>query len=87
MIILSPQAMTDPTGVAQALAPENQKTGQAGLCRLDGGQDVAAGIQILNEAGVPTFETPEEAVDTFMEMYSYTRNLELLQETPPRTAR
>ena len=32
----------------------------------------------------PPFDTPEEAVDTFMEMYSYTRNLELLQETPPQ---
>ena len=51
-----------------------------------GARDVAAGINILNEAGVPTVETPEEAVDTFMEMYSYTRNLELLQETPATTA-
>ena len=42
-----------------------------------------AGIRILNEAHIPTFATPEEAVDTFMHMYSYSRNLELLQETPP----
>ena len=38
----------------------------------------------MNESGIPTFETPDGAVDTFMQMYSYTRNLELLQETPPR---
>jgi acetyltransferase len=49
-----------------------------------GGAEVQEGIQILNDASIPTFETPEAAVDTFMEMYSYTRNLELLQETPPR---
>ncbi len=42
------------------------------------------GCQILNDAGIPTFETPEQAVDTFMEMYFYSRHLELLQETPPR---
>ena len=35
-------------------------------------------------AGIPTFETPEQAVDTFMEMYHYSRHLELLQDTPPR---
>ena len=48
-----------------------------------GARDVEAGIKILNEARIPTLATPEEAVDTFMHMYSYSRNLELLQETPP----
>jgi len=84
LVFLTPQAMTDPTGVAQALVPEIKKQAKPLFAVWMGGQDVARGIQILNEAGVPTFETPEEAVDTFMEMYSYTRNLELLQETPPR---
>jgi acetyltransferase len=84
LVFLTPQAMTDPTAVAQALVPEIKKQAKPLFAVWMGGQDVARGIQILNEAGVPTFETPEEAVDTFMEMYSYTRNLELLQETPPR---
>lgn len=84
LVFLTPQAMTDPTAVAQALVPEIKKQAKPLFAVWMGGQDVAPGIQMLNEAGVPTFETPEEAVDTFMEMYSYTRNLELLQETPPR---
>ena len=50
-----------------------------------GAQDVAEGIGILNDGGIPTFQTPEEAVDTFMEMYSYTKNLQLLQETPAQS--
>jgi len=83
-IILSPQAMTDPTGVAKALAPEIINKGRPVFAVWMGGSDVAEGVDLLNEAGVPTFETPEGAVDTFMEMYSYSRNLELLQETPPR---
>jgi acetyltransferase len=82
VIVLSPQAMTDPAGVAQALAPEIKKQAKPVFAVWMGARDVAAGVAILNQAGVPTFETPEEAVDTFMEMYSYTRNLELLQETP-----
>ena len=84
VIVLSPQAMTDPAGVAQAMAPEIKKQAKPVFAVWMGARDVAAGVAILNEAGVPTFETPEEAVDTFMEMYSYTRNLELLQETPPQ---
>ena len=84
VIILSPQAMTDPAGVARAIAPEIKKQAKPVFAVWMGARDVAAGVAILNEAGVPTFETPEEAVDTFMEMYSYTRNLELLQETPPQ---
>jgi acetyltransferase len=84
VIVLSPQAMTDPTGVARAVAPEIKKQAKPVFAVWMGAKDVAAGVALLNEAGVPTFETPEEAVDTLMEMYSYTRNLELLQETPPQ---
>ncbi len=82
-IVLSPQAMTDPTAVAEAVAPEIKKKAKPVFAVWMGAHDVAEGIRILNDHGIPTFETPEEAVDTFMEMYSYTRNLELLQETPP----
>ena len=83
IVILTPQAMTDPTGVAQALAAEIKNRPKPFMAVWMGARDVEAGIRILNEARIPTFATPEEAVDTFMHMYSYSRNLELLQETPP----
>jgi acetyltransferase len=38
--------------------------------------------KILLKNGIPSFRNPEEAVSTFMYMYSYTRNMELLYETP-----
>jgi acetyltransferase len=84
VVILSPQAMTDPGAVARVLAPEIKKQAKPVFAVWMGSRDVAEGVRILNESGIPTYETPEEAVDTFMEMFSYTRNLELLQETPPR---
>jgi acetyltransferase len=84
VIMLSPQVLIDPTGVAQALAPEIRGQGRPVFAVWMGGSDVEEGRQILNDAGIPTFETPEQAVDTFMEMYSYSRHLDLLQETPPR---
>ena len=58
LILLSPQAMTDPTGVAQALAPEIKKQAKPVFAVWMGAQDVAAGIGMLNEAGIPTFRDP-----------------------------
>ncbi|MBI4794985.1 MAG: bifunctional acetate--CoA ligase family protein/GNAT family N-acetyltransferase [Deltaproteobacteria bacterium] len=84
VIILSPQALTDSTGVAQAVVAAVQGQARPVFAVWMGGEDVTAGTRILNEAGIPTFETPEPAVETFLEMYSYSRNLELLQQTPPR---
>jgi acetyltransferase len=84
IVILTPQAMTDPVGVAEAIIPEIKQQGKPVLAVWMGGVDVEASVRRLNEAGIPTYETPEEAVDTFMAMYSYTRNLQLLQETPPQ---
>jgi acetyltransferase len=83
IVILSPQAMTDPTGVARAMASGIKDRPKPFMAVWMGGQDVEAGVRILNEAGIPNFATPERAVETFMQMYSYSRNLELLQETPP----
>ncbi len=84
VIILSALAATDPTGVARAIIPDIQGKARPVFAVWMGGEEVAAGVKCLNDAGIPTFETPEAAVDTFMEMYHYTRRLELLQETPPR---
>ncbi len=84
IIILSPQAQTDPTGVAAALVQEAQGQGRPIFAVWMGGDEMAQGVKVLNQGGIPTFDTPEAAVDTFMEMYSYSRHLSLLQETPPR---
>ncbi len=83
IVILAPRAMTDPTGVAQALATRIRNRAKPFMAVWMGARDVEAGIRILNESGIPTYATPEEAVDSFMHMYRYSRNLELLQETPP----
>ena len=43
---------------------------------------VASARDIFSDAGIPTYDTPEDAVDAFMQMVSYRRNQELLMETP-----
>ncbi len=84
VVIMTHQAMTDPNKIAQVMVPEIKKQAKPVLAVWMGGDDVAEGVRILNNGGVPVYETPEQAVDTFMAMYSYTRNLELIQETPAR---
>ena len=54
---------------------------------LMGGETVRNGRRIFSEAGIPSYETPEDAVKTYLGMYRYSRNLELLYETPVRARR
>ena len=47
------------------------------------GQETAfAEIDFLNNNGIPTYYTTEQAVKSFMYMYRYDYNLKLLGETP-----
>jgi acetyltransferase len=84
LIILNPQAMTDPAEVAQALVEGLGRRVPQVFASWMGGRDVAQGIRILNEAGIPTYPTPEQAVRAFRYLYQYGRNLKLLQEIPAK---
>jgi acetyltransferase len=82
LIILTPQAMTDSTGTAQAVAAVASRAHKPVLAAWMGGHTVAEGVQVLNQAGIPSYTTPEKAVRAFMHLVSYARNLEILHETP-----
>ncbi len=47
-----------------------------------GEAQVLSSRALLNDKGIPTFVTPEQAVRNFMYMYKYDDNLRLLLETP-----
>ena len=47
-----------------------------------GGARAAEGRRILLDANLPAYATPEEAVKTYLYMYRYQKNIELLYETP-----
>jgi acetyltransferase len=49
-----------------------------------GGKRIATAVDVLNAAGIPTYDTPERAVRAFLYMVEYTRNLEMLLEVPPK---
>lgn len=82
LVILTPQAMTQPAAVARVVGQAAERTRKPVVASWMGVESVREGIEMLNRCGIPTYPTPEQAVKTFTAMYSYVRNLELLYETP-----
>ena len=82
LVVLTPQAMTDPTQIAEHLKPYAKLEGKPILASWMGGADVAAGIGILNQAKIPTFQFPDTAVRAFTYMWRWAYNLKGLYETP-----
>src|ERR1017187_738751 len=82
LVILTPQAMTDPTQIAEQLKPLAKQEGKPLIASWMGGVDVAAGEEILNHANIPTFPYPDTAARAFNYMWQYSYNLKSLYETP-----
>jgi len=82
LVLLTPQAMTDPTETARQVSAFARTPGKPVLAAWMGGAAVRPGRELLQRAGVPTFDTPESAVRAFLNMVQFRRNQELLYETP-----
>ena len=82
LVILTPQAMTEPTQTAEQLKPYAKSLGKPVLASWMGGVDVQAGTLILNQADIPTFPYPDTAARVFNYMWKYSYNLRGLYETP-----
>jgi acetyltransferase len=82
LVVLTPQAMTDATATAEALKPYAKMGDKPVLASWMGGVDVAAGEQILNSAGIPTFPYPDTAARMFNYMWRHASSLRALYETP-----
>ena len=86
-VILAPQALTDPVLVAETLATTMKGRRYPVFACWMGGKSIEKAVQILNKAGIPTYETPERAVRAFLYMVDYARNMEALLEIPPKLTR
>jgi acetyltransferase len=82
LVILTPQAMTDPTRTAQQLVPFASSTGKPVMASWMGGLDVEAGATILRESGIATFPFPDSAARMFTELWTWQQDLQALYETP-----
>jgi acetyltransferase len=82
VVVLTPQAMTKADEIAREVVKLGNKYHKPILASWMGEEDVDEGCDILEQGGIPVFRIPENAVNTFMSMYNYTRNIEALYETP-----
>ena len=83
LVMLTPQAMTEATDVADALInaiPKRNK--KPVLACWMGESSVTAARQKLSAAGIPDFTTPERAVEAFSYLAEHRRNRELALEVP-----
>ena len=85
LVILTPQAMTDPTLTAEQVKRYATTTGKPILASWMGGAEVVSGTTILNRASIPTFPYPDTAAQVFDYMWHYRSNLRSLYETPLTT--
>jgi acetyltransferase len=82
LILLTPQAMTKPTEIAKAIAEIAAKTSKTIMAAWLGGASMREGMAIFNQAGIAAYRNPEQAIQAFMTLSYYSKNLELLYETP-----
>ncbi len=81
LAILTPQAMTHPTSMAQEVARIAGEIVKPLLASWMGAQSVQEGRGILNAAGVPTYDYPDEAALAFVRMREHRLRLIWLSET------
>ncbi|MFW9258092.1 bifunctional acetate--CoA ligase family protein/GNAT family N-acetyltransferase [Nostoc sp. CALU 546] len=82
LVILTPQAMTEPTQTAEQLKPYAHIAGKPILASWMGGADIAAGEMILNRSHIPTYPYPDTAARIFSYMWQSSYNLRGIYETP-----
>ncbi|MEI6433458.1 MAG: bifunctional acetate--CoA ligase family protein/GNAT family N-acetyltransferase [Bacteroidota bacterium] len=82
LVILTPQAMTNPNATAKEISALVQGTNKPILAAWLGGQSMHEADDILVENGIPSYKTPEQAIRAFMTLVAYNRNLATLYETP-----
>ena len=84
LVILTPQAMTDPIATADLMRTYDHMEGKPLLTSWMGGTRAKTGRVILTEAGIPMFDYPDEAARAFANMWHYTESrLPLAQLEPP----
>ena len=85
LVMLSPQAMTEPMEVAKAIIEVADKLNRSLICCWMGEEQVAGARKLLEDAGIPAFRMPETAIELFHHISKYYSNQKLLLQTPEPT--
>ena len=82
LTICVPQVVTDPKILSDRIIDLSKKTTKPILVSYPGEESVYHARLLLNRNNIPAYATPEEAVESYMYLYNYVKNLELMYETP-----
>lgn len=82
LVILTPQAMTEPERTAQVLVDELPQA-VTKVAVFMGGPAMVSAWEVLRSGGLPVFPFPERAVAAIAAMHSYQRHLERTGIEPP----
>jgi acetyltransferase len=83
LFIHSPSAIVSSIDIANAIVPLAQSATRNILSCWLGGDSVTQARHIFSEAGIPAYDTPEEAVYGFLQIVRYRHNQNLLMQVPP----
>ena len=82
LVIYVPLDYAPSTQLAQAVADIAKNASKPVIATWMGAKDVEEGRMVFVNNSIPTCNTPEEAVRTYMNMCKYKRHLDSLYETP-----
>jgi acetyltransferase len=85
LLLSSPVGTYDSTALAIPLVELLKTTPFPVFTAWMGGVNSDRSRAIFNREGIITYETPERAVQAFLNLYQYGRNIQMLQEIPDRT--
>jgi acetyltransferase len=82
LVMLTPQAMTDPTGAAKAVVDAGKDCKKPLLACWMGEHQVEEAWTLFAKHKLPAFPTPEASVEAFSYLANYHRNQLLLMQVP-----
>jgi acetyltransferase len=83
LVMHAPTATADSVEAAQAVIDAAAGGKRNVLSCWVGGYAVAPARQLFFRAGIPTYETPRQAVQAFTHLVNWQRSQDMLMETPP----
>jgi acetyltransferase len=82
LFIHAPTAIVPSADIARAIAPLAKAASRNLLACWLGGDSVAEARRICSESGIPTFDTPEDAVNGYLQIVHYRQAQNLLMQVP-----
>lgn len=74
LVILTPQAMTDPSLVADEITKMKNPQKKIIMASFMGGEDIEQGQQILENANIPVFLQPEGAINAYSDLLKHLKS-------------